>query len=127
MSYISQQVIMEDNKYIKSFIRNFKGGQGDEEDFVTLTNNLDDNRLAIPTELQVKIDDFVERELAPMVYEPDIVFAESNSAGTTIDGIQYIDTDEDAVKMMSGFLRILIEVEQKWDDFAELELKPYLV
>ena len=127
ISNFSKQLIQEDNKCIKAFIRNLKGGQDDEDDFAKLTTVLDYNKLGIPTEIQEKIDEFVNCELAPMVFESHIVFAESHSVGTKINGVQHIDTDEDMFKMFSAFFNVLLEVEKKWDTFAEKELKPYLI
>ena len=123
----TKQLLMEDNKLIKSFIHNFKGGQGDEEDFGNLIFEIDCNRLGIPAEIQAKIDKFIEANLEPMVYEADTVFAKSHSAGRIVDGIQHLDTEEDAVKMIAGFYEVLTEIESKWDKFTEEGLKPYIV
>lgn len=127
VSNFTKNLIMENNKLIKEFIRDFKGGEGDEDDFTKLTRALDLNKLGIPTELQNKIDSFVDTELSPMVYESDIVFEKSNSIGTTINGIQHLSNDDEVFKMIGAFFEVLIAIEDKWDKFAEKELKPYLV
>lgn len=123
----TKQLLMEDNKLIKSFIRNYEGGQGDEENFENLIFEINCNKLGIPTEIQAKINNFIEANLEPMVYEADTVFAKSRSAGRIVDGVQHIDTEEDTVKMIAGFYEVLTDVESKWDKFTEEELKPYIV
>ena len=127
VSDFAKGLILENNIKIKDFIRNFKGGQGDKEDFGNLCLAIDCNKLGIPTEIQKKIDDFIEKALAPMVYEHDTVFSEARYIGTMIDGVQHIDSEEDAKKMCVAFIRVLLEIEKQWDDFVEEELKPYLV
>lgn len=123
----TRQLLMEDNKLVKSFIRNFEGGQGDEENFENLIFEINCNKLGIPAEIQAKIDNFIDANLEPMVYESDTVFAKSRSAGRIVDGVQRIDTEEDTVKMITGFYEVLSDVESKWDKFTEEELKPYIV
>lgn len=127
VSNFTKNLIMEDHKLIKEFIRDFKGGEGDEDDFAKLTRALDLNKLGIPTELQNKIDSFVDAELSPMVYEPDIVFEKANSVGTTVNGTQHLTNDDEALKIIGAFFEVLIAIEDKWDKFAEKELKPYLI
>lgn len=124
---LSKSLIMENNKLIKGFIRNFSGGKDDEDDFAKLCHAIDCNKLGVPTELQTKIDDFIQCELAPMVYEPETAFTEAFSIGTVVDGVYHLATNEDGRKMCAAFLKVLLETEERWDKFAETELKPYLL
>lgn len=124
----TKRCILEEHCSIRSFIINFKGGVGDEEDFGHLSDKIDDNRIGIPTEIQSKIDAFVTEYLEPMVYEDEIVFEKSRSAGYIDEnGCQHIDTEEDRIKFMAGYFEVLIETERKWMDFAMKELHPYLI
>lgn len=127
ISNFSKNLLMDDHKSIKSFITNFKGGDGDEDDFSKLLKIIECNKLGIPSEIQNKIDDFINKELAPMVYEHDVVFANAHSVGTIIDGVQHLDTDEEISNMIASFFEVLLEKEALWNSFAESELKPILL
>lgn len=121
-------IILEDNKLIKAFIQNFKGGVGDEEDFGELLTQLDYNRLGLPTQIQDKIDQFVKEHLQPMVDDPDVVFADCNEIGyTDEDGCQHLESEEDAIRLSCTFYWTLHEIEKAWDEFAMEELHPYLM
>lgn len=121
-------IILQDNKLIKSFIENVKGGEGDEEALGELLTQLDYNRLGLPTQIQDKIDQFVRDHLRPMVDEPDIVFADCAEIGYVAeDGHRHIDTEEDLLKLSCTFYWTLHEIEEAWDEFAMEELHPYLM
>ena len=120
--------LLEDNKAIKSFIKNFKGGEGDAEDYEALMQTVSSNRLAIPVQIQDKLDLFIHENLEPMVFEHNRVFAESRSVGyLDDDGIQHIDDEKDVVHMLAAFYSKLFEIEEKWDSFAMEELHPYFM
>lgn len=121
-------IILQDNKLIKAFIENFKGGRGDDEALGELHTQLDYNRLGMPTQIQDKIDLFVKEHLQPMVDEPDIVFADCNKIGyMDEDGNQHLETEEDAIRLSCTFYWTLHEIEEAWDEFAMEELHPYLM
>lgn len=120
--------LLEDNKAIKSFIKNFKGGEGDEEDYEALVQTVSGNRLAIPAQIQEKMDLFIHENLEPMVFEHDSVFAESRSVGyLDDDGIQHVDDEKDVIHMLAAFYSKLFEIEEKWDSFAIEELHQYFM
>ena len=123
----TRQLLMEDNKLIRKFIRDFKGGKGDEEDFSNLQFEIDCNRLGIPVTLQDKIDQFITDYLKPMVYEPDTVFTESCSVGRIVDGIRHIDTDEEVFTMLAEYFFVLHKTMETWDNFAMEELYQYIM
>lgn len=123
-----QSCILEDNKSIKSFIRNFKGGKGDEEDYGNLMQTINGNKLALPVQIQDKIEVFINENLEPMVFEHDSVFAESRSVGyLDDDGVQHVDDEKDVIHMLAAFYSKLFEIEEKWDSFAMEELHQYFM
>ena len=61
---ITKQLPMDDNRLHKSFWRKFKGEVGDEEDFGELLKNIEMNKLGISDGIQIKIDEFIDIELA---------------------------------------------------------------
>ena len=127
LSNFSKELIMGINTAIKDYIRNYDDGENGEENFVNLCKNMEYKKLGIPTEIYEKIETFVETELEPMVYESDKIFAETRGVGTMVDGVQYVDGKEDIAKLFGSFFKVLIDIEKKWDAFAEKELKPYLI
>lgn len=128
ISNFIKERILEDSNNILNFIRNFKGGEGDEEDFAKLCECIDNNRIAIPVPVQEKIDSFVKEHLEPMVYEAETVFPIVYEGGYIgKDGIRHIDTEEEMIQMMSEYFEVIIEIKDKWSEFSMKELHPYLI
>lgn len=128
VSNFSKKYIKEDSDVILGFIRNFKDDESNEANFVKLCDCIKNNSIAIPVQIQEKIDSFVTENLEPMIYEPETVFEKSCSAGyRDDDGKQHIDTREELVKMMAGYFEVIMETEDKWIEFAMKELHPYLI
>lgn len=123
----SKYLIMMDNQYIKSFIHNFKGGKGDEEDFQELMFKIDSNRLGIPVQIQDKIDYFIYEYLEPMVYDKKHIFPKHETIGRIQNGVRHIDTQNELQELLDEYFEVLIETENSWDIFAMEELHPYLM
>lgn len=123
----TRQLLMEDNKLIKTFFREFECGEGDEEDFAKLSQEIDMNRLGIPNELQCKIDEFIDLEIEPMVYEFETQFPFYKSLKRNENGCIEFDTEKEFYQMLAKVFEVLIKKEKAWDKFAERELKPYIV
>lgn len=128
---ITKWLILENSKSIKSFIRNFKGGVGDEEDFAELTEKIDMNRLGIPDEIQLKFDTFIDCELSPMVYDVETEFPVHMSIienkEQNEEGAYVLDSEDELKEMLVEYFEVMFEKEKAWDAFAERELKPYIL
>lgn len=109
------------NCYMKDFIHNFKGGEGDEEDRAHLQDVVEKELFALPEGLAEKIRDFIKSEIDPLVDAPDISFPIAAAMNRTAN------TDEEISRIFAEFFRVLFETEQSWDEFAARELKPLLV
>lgn len=130
MSHIidfTKKALLAENKLIKGFLQNFKGCYDVDEDFHKLLSEIDLYRIAIPVQVQDKIDYFITMNLEPLVFEPDVMFAESREIGEIIDGVQHMDTKEEAIRMLARFYMVLFEAERHWNEFAMEELHPLMM
>ena len=87
-------------------------------------------KIAIPSELYNKIDAFISKNLAPIVYDCKSTF----SACTTDeigfyneDGSFVVRDDDGLKKMCCAFLGKLFDIEDALDKFAMEELQPWLL
>ena len=103
LSNFEKQNIFEVQKKMYEFVQNFEGGEGDEEKLAELNWEIKKSKAGISQEIYSKIDKFINDIFEPMVYEDDLVFGKGY------------------------FFKILLEIENKLDEFVMIELHPYLI
>ncbi|PKM53183.1 MAG: hypothetical protein CVV00_13565 [Firmicutes bacterium HGW-Firmicutes-5] len=78
------------------------------EEMWCVTENLSDD-------ITAQIFDFIEESIEPIVFDTDIVFAESEAV---LEANDYnIETEEEFVKMASSFYSVIWGLEEKIDNF----------
>lgn len=101
-----------------------------EETFSTMWSEIQKLQLIVPDELYMKVSDFIDNNLAPIVYDTKQTFSNcfTDEIGFYNDeGIWQI-RNEETLKQMSININIkIIEIEESLDSFAMKELRPYLM
>lgn len=101
-----------------------------EECFSQMWAEVEKYKIAIPEELYKKISDFIDENLAPIVYEYEETYKECHTediGSFNEEGVFVIKDEEGTKKMMMAFMLKNIEIENKLDEFAREYLQPYLV
>lgn len=101
-----------------------------EECFAQMYTMIEMQRVAIPDGVYEKIIIFIDKVLAPIIYERENTFAEcySEKIGfTNADGNWEVHNEDCAKKMCMAFIMKTMEIEEKLDKFAMDELHQYLV
>lgn len=102
----------------------------DEDIYIKMRNRLDYLKISIPKDIYGKIVDFADEYLEPIIYENDKVFANfytEDIGHMGDDGSFHIDTKEQFLKLYGRFIEVIINIENKFDEFAMNELYPILV
>lgn len=100
----------------------------DAEVFSRVYYEMEKCRLIIPEFLYRKINEFVHLNIAPIVYENSLregFMAENEGANQ--NGYFEIEDDESAKKMLAYYTEKILEIDEKFDEFAMEELQPYLL
>ena len=105
----------------------------EEESFFEMRNSIDNIKIAIPAPLFEQIQEFINTNLRPMVYDYLTVFSEEFSEefgewgedGTFC--IKEPDTKGRFIKMLEVHFRKILEIEKKFDDFAMEYMQPYIL
>lgn len=87
-------------------------------------------RIAMPDTVYEKIRAFMDDVLAPVIYEREKTFSECYSEEIGYfneEGNWEVKNEECGRKMCMAFLMKILEIEQKLDEFAMKELRPYLI
>lgn len=86
-------------------------------------------KIALPSEIYAKIDEFVTQTLHPIIDDPNFFsstiapeFGEKNAAGVFV-----INSEDSCNNIIEAFLKITIDLEHRLYVFAEQELQPYLI
>lgn len=127
MSNFEKTNVMKAYMLLKDFIHDFEGGANDEENLGKLNFNLSKLKIAISKQNYEKIENFVESEIFPMVYEFDTVFEKSNCIGRIENGTRHIDTESELRTMCVYFIETLIEKEDTLEKFMMNEFHSQLI
>lgn len=127
VSNFEKQNIFEAQKKMYEFVKEFEGGENDEEKLVELKWDIKKLKAGISSEIYSKIDGFVEEVLEPMVYEYDIVFEKVNSHAEVKNNTLDFGDKENFIKAMGDFVEILLQIENRLDEFVMTELHSYLI
>lgn len=128
LSDITKNAIFKCYEAMKNYLHDDE--MESEDCFCKMYSEVEKYRIMMPTSFFDKISDFIDKNLAPIVYEPEKVYADCYT-----DEIGYFDKkgtwvikDEEGTKnMIMNFMVKNVEIEQQLDDFAMKELHPYLV
>ena len=104
-----------------------------EECFIKMCNSIEKMKISFPDSLYEQIQNFIKNNLQPMVYDYETVFHEEHSEeygewgedGTFI--IKGPDCKYYFMKMMEIHIKTIMEIEQKFDDFAIKYMRPYIL
>ena len=102
----------------------------DEECFSQMFAEIEKQRIAIPGEVYEKIGQFIDENLAPIVYEREETYSECYSEDIGFyneEGIWEVRDEESMKRMCMAFIMRTMEIEQELDKFAMDELHPLLV
>lgn len=105
----------------------------EEENFFEMSNSIDNIKIAIPAPLFEQIQEFINANFRPMVYDYRTVFSEefSEEFGYWGDNgtfcIKEPDTKGRFIKMLEIHIRKILEIEKKFDDFAMEHMQPYIL
>lgn len=102
----------------------------DEDCFSRMWCEVQKYRILIPYEIFTKVNDFIDQNLAPIIYENESTYAAcyTDEIGHYNDeGIWEVKSEEALKQMCMNFLLKNIEIEEALDRFAIKELHPYLV
>lgn len=102
----------------------------DEECFSQMFAEIEKQRIAIPREVYEKIGQFIDENLAPIVYEREETYSECYSEDIGFyneEGIWEVRDEESMKRMCMAFIMRTMEIEQALDKFAMDELHPLLV
>lgn len=101
-----------------------------EDRFCEMYNNISKCEIAVPAELFKKIDQFVDDNLAPIVYDRKETFKScytEDIGSFNEDGVFCTRDEESTHKLCMNFMLVLFNIEQKVEDFAKTDLSPYLL
>lgn len=94
-----------------------------EKAYVDMYTELSKHEMAIPTEIYQKIEDFCEAHLAPIVYAPEMVFADGYAAAEMTENGLVCHTPEQTMAVMANFCTVLLQIEEKLRKFGKEELQ----
>lgn len=101
-----------------------------ESCFAAMFQEIDKLKIAIPEVIYKRITQFMDDNLAPIVYEPEETFSAcySDEVGFyNTEGRWEIRDEEGMKKLCKEFMLKLMETEDELDEFAMKELYPLLV
>lgn len=98
-----------------------------EEAYVAMCTELSKHEMAVPPEIYKKIEDFCETHLAPIIYDPETVFADVYAAAEMTDNGLVCHTEEQTMAVMSNFLSAILEIEDELKKFGQNELQIILI
>lgn len=124
LSDFQKQQIMECYEALHGLVSSMDMEQEDE--YYKLRETLERKKLALPETLHKTIMKFLDDVVEPYVFETDYPDFTEEEAELQ-DGVLNIKTQEAFTKLMSQFLEKLQQLDEKIDQFAERELKPYLL
>lgn len=102
----------------------------DEECFSRMFAEIEKQKIAIPRVTYKKICEFIDENLAPIVYEREKTYSEcyNDDIGFYNDEGEWEVRDEESMKKMCmAFIMKTMEIEQSLDNFVMEELHPLLV
>ena len=124
----NKSAILRCYKYIKQYLHN--DDIENEECFAAMLSSVESEKIAIPNNIFNKFDIFIDKYIAPIIYENEIVFKNCYT-----DDIGYYDekgmwvlkNKECTLKFCSRFLEAIFEIEKSLDEFAMKEIHLYLI
>lgn len=93
----------------------------DEQCYADMVTGIDKLEIGIPREIYAKIKAFIEEELTPLTYEGERVFADC------LRTKEEMKEESDVAAVMSSFLEVLQNVNEKLHEFGMNVLYPHLV
>lgn len=127
LSDFNKQAIYKMYELMKNYLHD---EYDNEETFSKMWSEIQKLQLIVPDELYMKVSDFIDNNLAPIVYDTKQTFSNCFTDEIGIynnEGIWQI-RNEEALKQMSININIkIIEIEESLDSFAMNELRPYLM
>lgn len=127
LSDFNKQAIYKMYELMKNYLHD---EYDNEETFSKMWSEIQKLQLIVPDELYMKVSDFIDNNLAPIVYDTKHTFLNcfTDEIGFyNEEGIWQVRSEE-ALKKMSININIkIIEIEESLDSFAMNELRPYLM
>lgn len=128
LSDVNKTAIFNTYCFMKDYLHNDE--LESEECLAYMWHQVEKQKILIPPSLYNKIDEFIKKWLAPIVYENSVVYADcyTEDLGFFDEEGVFVTHDEDAAKiLMKNYLLKTISIEQELDMFAEKELQPFLI
>lgn len=100
-----------------------------EECYVEMRMEIDKLKISIPNDIFQKIVEFIDKEIDPIIYESDKVFASLYTEEYGFmdgAGVFHIKGEEEFKQILGKHIEIMIGIENKLDEFAVSELAPIL-
>lgn len=104
-----------------------------EDNLLVLEEAISNRRICLPDKLYNSLMSFYEEELSPLVYDYHNVFAENHTEefGKYDDEGRFVirnsEDDEITKRYIGIYLDVLYRVEKRFDEYAKLNLQPYLI
>lgn len=128
LSDVNKRAIFKIYELMKDYLHS--DDVDDEDCFSHMWSEVEKHSILVPDELYTKISDFMDNNLAPIIYEREKTYAAcyTDEIGHYNDkGIWEVESEEALKKMCMNFMLKNIEIENALDEFAQKELKPYLI
>lgn len=126
-SDITKQNIQKCFSIIKNYLESWE--VEDESRYAEMTVAIDRLKVAIPKDIFDKIMDFIKCEIAPLVYEHDTIFSSmyKEEYGHYDENHVFVIKDGKLNKVLEEYLKIVMDVEKRFDEFSTKELSPILL
>ena len=112
---------------IMNFIIDFKGGEGDEEDFDYLMRTVNRDKIFLSSKIQKIIDGFIDERLSPLVFEPETVFVKEQTLGyVDEDGCRHIDDEREVITLIAEFMQVKMKTQDAWMSTVTHRILPLL-
>lgn len=102
-----------------------------EECFTKMANKVRSQKIAMPEEIYNKIENFIDQNIAPFIYEDtDAKFTSRLIEGEEFkieeDGSLHLLTEKATKEVIRSYLELVLEMHSKTEEFGIQELQPLL-
>lgn len=101
----------------------------DESYYIKVRFEIDKLKIAIPDNIFSQIIEFIDKEIKPIIYNPEEVFASLYTEKYGVmgnDGTFHIKDESALYQILGKHIEIIIDIEKKLDEFALTVLSPVL-
>ena len=127
ISEVTRQAILSCYISMREYLRSDEVES--EERFIEMEYEVQKLKIAIPQFVFGEIEGFIDKELAPIIYDKKTVFAScyTDDIGTFDDDGRFRTTSEEGTyKRMTRFTETLFNIEKKLEEFGENNLRQYV-